>query len=544
MSTNTSPYADFDPYYRDSRLHREWTKALTDYRIEWEDRTSPKGPCPKLHLNHQELDLYIVNRYQFDWRITYRSLFDLPANGKALVGDDDGRFSLIYQHELMPSQLLWCPDCEKAFFQASSLYGCPVCMSDDTWLVEDKKLLWYGYPGEVNFHPKNLDDDLFRKQAHENLTAAFVADASDPKAEASRIASLNQMAFATIEKFRVERDDSGNDPKSESPTSPAPEPFWKKPKEPPVNDLFSDSAANSASAREDGSWENLKSALSGPARVHGWPRIEAIEELARMYPNFSEVCRRVLAEVKLGPYRKQAQMRIPNLLILGSPSCGKSSFCRRLAQIVAPGDWQSFDLAHNPPDFELVGTDSGFSKSKEGRVLRLLASNAGSPVRNPVLILDELDKIDTQIRHSVMPALLGLLDKESAKQFRDGFFGVPVDASGIQILTTANDQYLVKGPLASRVEFFTVADYTPEQMADVVVPNIYREWTSQFHEGTFPSQLSRSTCQMIGEEAGFVPRRVASVLVGLADQRWGEFRPAPTFESLAASKEEPCQPEW
>ena len=66
-----------------------------------------------------------------------------------------------------------------------------------------------------------------------------------------------------------------------------------------------------------------------------------------------------------------------------------------------------------------------------------------------------------------------------------------------------------------------------------MIPTIYAEWTVQFHEGTFPSQLSQTTRKHIAEQAGFVPRRVQAILVTLASQRFREFLPVPTFESLA-----------
>lgn len=256
-----------------------------------------------------------------------------------------------------------------------------------------------------------------------------------------------------------------------------------------------------------------------------------------MYPNFREACQYVLNEVRMAPYHRDGQMRIPNLLLVGGPSCGKTSFCRRLAQILAPGDWESIDLGQGPADFELVGSDSTFKHGKEGRVLRLLASSSGTPVRNPVLILDELDKARPDRQYSAVPALLSLLEKNEARRFRDAFFGVPVDASGIQFLATANDRYQVTGPLASRFEVFAVAEYTQEQFTDVVIPNIFREWTAQFHEGTFPETLSGETRRRIAQESDFVSRRVGPVLVSLANQQFGEFRPSPTFESISYGKE-------
>ena len=499
---------DFMAQYRDSRLFLEWTKALDDYGIVWEDVTTGPVYGPQLHLSHQDVDLHLTANLSV-------------ANGRnGLVGNREGRFARYFLGVLSPGLLLWCNECQKPFFQDSTLYACPVCMNEETWVVEEDRLGWFGYTGKVNFHPSRLK---YRSQ--------------QKTPEELHMDALNENALARILAYP-----SSSENREGQPLPPVPPP--SPPPPPPKSDLFDDALALSADHRENGTWEGLKKALSGPARVHGWPAIEAIEDLARLYPNFSEVCGAVLDEVRLAPYLKDARMRLPNLLIVGSPSCGKSSFCKRLAQILAPEDWEVFALGQAPADFELVGSDSSFKKAKEGRVLKLLASDQGRPVRNPVLVLDELDKVNSERQFTVLPALLSLLEKNDAKHFRDAFFGVPVDASGIQFLATANDRHLIPGPLASRFELFQVADYSPKEFEDVVIPNIYRDWLGQFHQGTFPAELSVSTRQLLAQQAAYVPRRVEALLVRLANEGWRELSPAPTFESLGLAKEVPCQPDW
>lgn len=481
--------ADFHSSYRDLRLYRDWTKALDDYRLEWEDLTSPKSPFPRLWLTRQNLELVLLGAHQGLKRKSIEDKISFPASGEVLIGDHEGRVTLIQGDVQTEAQLHWCQSCESLFFISTWIWTCPSCKGASHWLVEKTKLSWFGFAGEVNFHPLDLRQfeswtDRETDRAHE------------------------------VAKLAAE-------------TSKAPVP-------PPIesNDLFDEAEAQSAQDREEGKWEVLKKSLSGRARVHGWPAMGAIDDLEEQYPNFKEVCDFVRCEIGLGPYRIEPQMRLPNILIVGGPGCGKSSFCERLGEIIAVGDVERIDFAQNPASFELTGADSGYNRSKEGRVVRALASTGSSPVRNPVLVLEEIDKVDAEMRYTPLPSLLSLLEKEQAQKFRDAFLGFHVDASGIQFLATANDRYKISGPLLSRFELFTVADYSQREFTEKVVEGIYRRWKSQYHEGTFPESLASETRQLIAEEAAYVPRRVGAILIRLANQGVLDLAPRPTFEHL------------
>lgn len=476
---------DFSRHHKDTRAYLEWTKALDDYGVVWSDATESCDVLVRLELGRGGDKLYLLGPHQvMDDPLSLDDVEIAPGQF-AYVGNRNGYFGLLSDKKVLTeARLVWCNTCSQSYFGTTESRLCPLC-GDYGWTTEAARLTWFGYPGIVKFHPLRL---------------------SWYEHEPGSTLGLDSIA--------TERGAGGK------------------------NDLFDDAEARQAGEMESGQWAKLKRSLSGAARVHGWPEARLVDELARSYPTFAEVCEFVLSEIALAPHRKAKQMRIPNLLIIGGPSSGKSSFCRRLAQILAPGDWERVDLGQSPSGFELAGSDSGYNRSKEGRVLRLLASTSGSAVRNPVLILDELDKVDDEMRYSPLPALLSLLEKSDAVRFRDAFFGIPVDASGIQFLATANDRYRIKGPLASRFETFTVADYSLDEFVNVVLPNIYAEWCAQFHKGTFPAELSQLTRKHIAELAGFVPRRVQAVLVSLANQRFREFLPAPTFESLDFKKDQ------
>jgi ATP-dependent Lon protease len=268
--------------------------------------------------------------------------------------------------------------------------------------------------------------------------------------------------------------------------------------------------------------------------VHSWPEIGKIEALQADYPNFSEVCEFVIRKIGLSRHTPSQAVSLPNILLEGGPSTGKSSFTERLTSILVGEDYARIDLGQAATNFALVGSDSGFKGGKEGRILRLMAADATRrPVANPVVIFDEVDKALDESRFSPLKALLSLLEKRDAKRFTDEFFTVPVDASRINFFGLANTLQPLSQPLLSRFTIFQIDDYTDEQFLGVVIPAIYREWSGRFFPGTFPQSLSLGARQDIADAAGSVPRRVAAVLDQLVSLDHPELTPSPVWEGLA-----------
>ena len=305
-------------------------------------------------------------------------------------------------------------------------------------------------------------------------------------------------------------------------------------RQPASDNLYADQMAEKASSRESGAWETLREDLAGPAFVHSWPEISKIEALQADYPNFSEVCEFVIRKIGLSRHTPTTAVSLPNLLLEGGPSSGKSSFTERLTGILVGEDYARVDLGQSATNFALVGSDSEFSRGKEGRILRLMAGDPKRrPVANPVVILDEVDKALDDSKFNPLPALLSLLEKRDAKRFTDEFFTVPVDASRVNFIGLANTLRPLSQPLLSRFTIFQIADYTEDQMLSVVIPAIYRNWLGRFYPGTFPTSLSLATRQEIADAAASIPRRVGAILDQFVSLGHPELTPAPVWEGLA-----------
>lgn len=225
-----------------------------------------------------------------------------------------------------------------------------------------------------------------------------------------------------------------------------------------------------------------KSALRGLAKVPG--RNDWDYELRRDFPHFSGVLDQLQAEFALAALGDGA-LRCAPILLLGDPGIGKSYFLRTLADTLNTG-FEEVHFETASAGWILGGSDSSWTNAHQGKIFDLLV---GGTHANPIVLLEEIDKAGSGAKYDPLGALYSLLEGHSAACFRDECIPIPIDASRILWMATANDRCQIAQPLMSRLTPIEIPEPTPTQ-AVAIVRSVYRRLLDSESWGTrFDTEL-------------------------------------------------------
>ena len=236
-----------------------------------------------------------------------------------------------------------------------------------------------------------------------------------------------------------------------------------------------------------------------------------MDDLYEDLPNFGDVLDDIKRQLALCVDSRD-RLELTPMLLLGDPGIGKTHFAKRISRLLGTG-FGFISMSSLTAGWIIGGASSQWKNAKPGKVFDQFLHGEYA---NPVMVVDEIDKASGDGAYDPLGALYSLLEHDTAAEFIDEFIELPLDASDVVWMATANDEARIPEPLLNRMNVYRI-EAPDHDAACRIARSIYKELRDSHEWGAqFPVELAASVQDKLAANGPREMRRLLGQAFGSA----------------------------